>query len=1325
MNLDLLSGELEEYREAREFWMKMLSDAEEVEVLAPDRPVGVQNRDSFYEQRLSLSFTASLAEGLMKWSSEKDSLLYVILLSGIMTALVKLRSNPSVIVGCPTVDGTNWSEPAVNRVLPIYLNIEGSQTVKQLWKELNRTIAAAYGYQFYPIDHVGSEQGLKAAHLCNVACELDPMHDPSILQTCRQSAINGATFSFKKSDQKIWGELIYNADLYSASMMQSLAGSFMHVLDQMVDNPDLQVRNLSLVNNIGIHQLLKEFHPNKGEFPANESVAQLFEEQVHLTPDRTALVCGEKRLSYSELNERADCFAAQLAELGIRRGQVIGIVFDRTPDAVTAMLAVLKAGAAYLPIDPAYPQARINYMLEDSGAAGLITPSKYAGHISYNGCILLIQQNGLEALSSGSETFIDQLAPLHCTEKENTAYVIYTSGSTGMPKGVMVGHQGMANLHTFFRNELGIRESDKIIQFASASFDASIWEMFMAFFTGAELHLIEKETIESYESFTDYVRRSGITVATLPPTYASHLDPCRVSTLRMLVTAGSASDPELAKRWGQHMKYINAYGPTESTVCATFWQTDHLSLSEIDTMRDYLTSVPIGKPILNTEIYIVNREDHLLPVGFMGELCIGGVSLALGYLGREQLTAERFVENPFVPGEVMYKTGDYAKWLPDGNIDFLGRIDHQVKIRGFRIEIGEIEVQLVQHPDISEAHVTAKRDIDGEACLCAYFSPWKGNRTDELKGWLAERLPAFMLPQYYFPLEKLPLTANGKIDTKALPDPAAHDPGGMDAADDPSATATERKLADLWKLTLGKDRASLDDHFFNCGGHSLKAATLITEIHKHFQIQLTLRMLMEAPTLRGMAGAIDLSLESGSLPAIEPAQPRDYYPLSLAQKRMFILNQYEPKQLTYNIPVALRIDGPVDKEKLQKALHELVQRHETLRTSFMLHEGHPVQQIHTETQLRLGYRTIQEYEPGDELQRFTQPFDLAKAPLLRAELLHINANRHVLCLDMHHIISDGVSMSVLIDDMMRLYQNEALEPLRLQYKDFSCWQNEMLDTGRLSEQEAFWLNEFATPAPQLQIQTDYLRQTSSEEEGADEAVKIVLPPEIASGLHTLAASTGSTLYMVLLSAYSVLLSIYSGQTDIVVGTPVAGRSRADLQPLIGMFVNILPIRSKPEYHKTFLEYLAEVKETSLSALEHQDFPFDELVRRLNIARDAGRNPLFDASFALQNMDTDIPAIDGLNMEPVDLNFYQAKFDLTLWAEEKGAEILLALEYRTRLFKRQTAEKLLRDMNRLIGKIIESPHMQVGAIDLRTSEEIKEQERRFIELEAALEIDFEL
>lgn len=1319
MNLKLLSGELEEYREARKYWTDMLSGNEEAEMLASAQPVRLQNPELFREQRLALPIDTQLTEGLLKWSSRKDYLLYVVLLSGVLTTLHKLGTAQAATVGCPAASGSGSdTEAAANRYLPIRLRVDGSHTVKQLWKQLNGIVSDAYQYGYYPIEQLCKEIGIAAADLFHAACLLEPMHHSRI-----QDESIAAAFVFRRSGESVSGELVYNAAVYSEDRMRALARSFMYVLEQMTENPDLPAEALRLVNSDERNRLLTGFHCNQGTFPAGKSVGELFEEQVDLTPDGTALVCGSARLSYRELNARAGTLAEQLRMHGIERGHIAGVVCDRTVNMIIAMLAVIKTGAAYLPIDPYYPQERIRYMLEDSGAAVVITPPQYAGHVPMNGDLRTLQLEQYMLLITGSSASEREMNAGHYPEKKDIAYVIYTSGSTGKPKGVMVGHQGMANLHAFFRNELGIRESDKIVQFASASFDASVWEMFMAFFTGAELHLLAKETIESYEAFTAYACQAEITVATLPPIYASHLEPDRLPALRMLVTAGSASSPEMAGLWGRHLNYVNAYGPTESTICATFWQTGANGSTELLLNLESMRVVPIGKPIINTQIYIVNREQHLLPVGFMGELCIGGVPLALGYLGQDSLTDERFVDNPFVPGEKMYRTGDYARWLPDGNIEFMGRIDHQVKIRGFRIEPGEIEVCLLQHPDIEEACVAAKEDLDGQLCLAAYIAPENGQGTDSLKKWLAERLPPHLMPQYYVPMSKLPLTPSGKVDNKALPHPAVYQSGGKDAASDPGATATERKLAELWKRTLGTDCVSLQDHYFECGGHSLKAAELITEIHRHFQIQLSLRNLMENPTLQGMAGLIERSLGKRPLPYIAPASPMDDYPLSLAQKRLFILNQYHPEQLTYNIPVALRISGPVRIAKLEQALDDLAARHEILRTSFMLLEGNPVQQVQHGIKLCLEFSAIKEHELAAELQRFVQPFDLAKAPLIRACLFGLADEDHVLCLDMHHMISDGISMTVLIHDLMKLYCGKQLEPLSIQYKDYAIWQRDLLESGELAEQETFWLNEFADTASPLQIETDYPRQVSYQSE--DAAVHDVLPANITQSLHAIAFGSGSTLYMVLLSAYSILLSLYSGQKDIVVGTPVAGRSVAELQPLIGMFVNMVAIRSKPGNGKTFTEYLAEVREKALSAFECQDYPFDELVRRLNIPREPGRNPLFDASFALQNMDLRLPEIDGLGIKPVDPAFYRAKFDLTLWAEEEENSIRLMLEYRTGLFKKETAENMLQDLKRIIEVWIDNPQMQLGGIDLRTEEEKEQQQKRMMELEAALEMDFDL
>lgn len=1331
MNLDVLSGELETFREAEKFWRDMLVTGEDVEILVPDRTTSSQMRDIQRErvQILPLVIPESIAVNLQKWSSRKDSLLYVIVLSSIMTVLAKLRSNPQVMVGCPATldsDGSMKGDTP-DRLLPVRFHIDGTQTVKQLWKELNVTLQSAYSYQFYPLEQLVKGSSLGAHQLGQVVCEFEPMHGVQVGRPDFRSEINGVVFSFRRRGEMIEGVMKYNGELYTSSMMESLAAASIHMLQQMAACPDLQLQELSIVNEREKKRLLGEFHPNKGEFPEILTVRELFEEQVQQSPNRTALVYGDTALTYDELNERADKFAGQLEETGIKPGHVVGVVCDRSPDMVAVMLAIFKTGAAYMPIDPDYPKGRIHYMLEDSGAACLVTPSELSIEFSFGGCLLQVQEDKLVKVSElTEESEHTHIRP--ASVQEDTAYVIYTSGSTGQPKGVMVGHPGMANLQLFFRSQLGITENDRIVQFASASFDASIWEMFMAFFTGAELHLLSKETIETYSAFTEYIRRTEITVMTLPPTYAVHLEPAEMPTIRMLITAGSASTPDLARRYSKHANYVNAYGPTESTICATVWQTGGPAGTDLnETTGNLPAKVPIGKPIRNTQIYIVNDEQQLLPVGFTGELCIGGVSLAQGYLGRDRMTAERFVDNPFAPGELMYKSGDYAKWLSDGNIEFIGRIDHQVKIRGFRIETGEIETRLLEHPQLREVFVTAKNNANEEAELYAYFTRAGEEQIADgvLQQWLAERLPSYMIPQYFILLDDMPLTPNGKIDTKALPEPFLYcNSSGLDALSDPEATVTERRLAELWKLTLGIAHVGLEDHYFHRGGHSLKAAQLISEIYKEFQVQLPLRKLMEVPVLREMAAEIDQSQGNGNLPPIHAAPPRSFYPLSLAQKRLFILNQYAPDQLTYNLPVALRIVGPVQKERLQKAIQELVRRHEALRTSFRLHEGQPVQCVHDELSIEMGYRSISENNLKEQLRQLVRPFDLAELPLLRVELLHLTDENHVLCLDMHHIISDGVSMSVLIDDLLALYQEEVRSPLRLQYKDYACWQNQMLGDGHLAEQEQFWLNEFTEPAPLLQIPTDYPRQ--SEEGIVDDAVTTVLSQEDSLSLRSLAINTESTLYMILLAAYSLLLSKVSGQKDIVVGTPVAGRSRTELMPLIGMFVNILPIRSRPEDQKTIMEYLSEVRMTALTALEYQDYPFDELVRKLKVERETGRNPLFDASFAMQNMELELRAPEGLKIEPVDVIAYRAKFDLTLWAEESGLsdDIKLTLEYRTSLFKKETAETLIECLGRVIKQMVDQPNCTIGQIDLRSSEEIEEQERRLMELEAALEMDFE-
>ncbi|MFZ5987609.1 MAG: amino acid adenylation domain-containing protein [Bacillota bacterium] len=911
-------------------------------------------------------------------------------------------------------------------------------------------------------------------------------------------------------------------------------------------------------------------------------------------------------------------------------------------------------------------------------------------------------QYDLKVLDSFEDT-----CPVSMANPQNLAYIIYTSGTTGMPKGVMVEHKGVANLKALFDNVLGLNEQDKVIHFASISFDASVWDIFTGLLTGASLYIMPGEVIGSYGKFEEFLDKNKITFATLPPTYLVNLDPDRITSLRKLITAGSAASIELLEKWKDRVEYRNGYGPTESTVCATLWKHD----------REYRISntVPIGKPANNIRVYIVDKNNNLQPVGVEGELCIAGVPVARGYLKRPELTAEKFIQSPFVPGERMYKSGDLARWLPDGNIEFLGRKDQQVKIRGFRIEAGEIEYQLLQHGAVKEAAVIARGDED--KYLCAYFTAHEELTTIELKDFLARRLPDYMIPLYFVQLDSMPLTSNSKVDIKALPDPEGRKNVG--AAYVEPKNEIEEELVRIWKDILGVEKIGIDDDFFELGGHSLKATALVTNIHRSFNTEIQLKEVFEAHTIRGLAERIKSagqSIYSSIRPAKIPQNcPDGYYPASSSQKRLYTINQYEGIGTGYNMPAAVVIEGKLDKEHMEETLRKLIERHESLRTSFETIEGEVMQRVHRKADLEIDYLDItdegkmsRDYEKGSIdgiIKAFIRPFDLSAAPLMRAGLVKTAMDRYVLMLDMHHIISDGMSMNVLIKEFAYLYEGRTLPELRIQYKDFAVWQNELFKTEAMKKQEEYWQSTFIGDIPVLDMPCDYARPSMQSFEGDRLSFKI--DRELTAGLNSLASKTGTTLYMVMLAAYNILLSKYTGQEDIVVGSPIAGRHHPDLENIIGFFVNTLALRNHPEDNKTFMEFLSELRKNTLTAFENQDYQFEQLVDSLAIPRDLSRNPLFDTMFVMQNLGSSEISIPDLKFTSLDIDYRTSKFDLKMEAMEWDDEIRMGIEYKTKLFDRQTIERLAQHYTNILRSIVNCPELTLSKISLMPDEEKKQ------------------
>ncbi|WP_277884426.1 amino acid adenylation domain-containing protein [Paenibacillus polymyxa] len=1120
-------------------------------------------------------------------------------------------------------------------------------------------------------------------------------------------------------------DFAYNAQVFDHQSVSQIQGHLLQLLDQIIANPDSLIETMDLLTKQEREHIIQVWGNTTAEYQREQTIHGLFEEQVLQTSDQTAVYFEGQQLTYHELNERANRLARTLRSYGVKADSLVSLMTERSVDMIVGILGILKAGGAYIPIDPTYPEERIRYMLDDSGTELLLTQQHLTEKVLFGGKVLVLdgEQDGVASDTRKEDVRGEMLSVYHqngsnleaVSGPNDLAYVIYTSGTTGQPKGVMLEHHGLSNLKTYFEQELSIGLSDRVIMFASYSFDTSCSEIIQSLLCGATLYIPCSETILNFERFEQYMAACRITIATLPPTYAVYLNPDRMPDLRVLLTAGSASNAELVSKWKDRVDYYNAYGPTENSVATSHWPVSREN-SEPGGI------ISIGRPVPNHRVYMVDIHGNLSPAGVPGELCVSGPGLARGYLNRPELTKEKFVANLFAAEEVgyerMYRTGDLARWLPDGNIEYLGRIDHQVKIRGYRIELGEIEAQIIKVDGIKESIVIARADQQGDYHLAAYYVAEKEISGSMMLNLLNEKLPNYMVPSYFIQLQNMPLTPNGKIDRKALPAPE----DSLQSRADYVAPRTwvEVKLAQIWQDVLGLEQVGVKENFFEIGGHSLRATTLASKIHKELNKPLPLRSIFEAPTIEQLAAVME-GLDQVAYASIPVTEERSFYPLSSAQKRLYVLHQFDPNDVNYNMPSVLQVSGPLDVKRVEDVFRQLITRHATLRTRFELVDSEPMQWIEDTVPFEVEYTKVQaegatvdtmvSKEAQERVQQFVRPFDLQAAPLLRVGLVDLGVQgaeqepQHLLMLDMHHIVSDGVSMGVLTDEFVRLYDGEELSPLRIQYKDYAVWQQSEAHQEWMLRQETYWLDTFRGELSVLDLPTDFARPSIRSTAG--DTVVFGLEHEASERLKGLAAHTGSTLYMVLLAAYTALLHQYSGQEDIVVGTPIAGRPHADLEPILGMFVGTLALRNYPTAEHTFRSYVEEVKVCALQAYEHQDYPFEELVEKLNVKRDMSRHPLFDTMFTLQTTEEGELQLADLSFCPYGLEQTPAKFDLTLEAREEEAGIQFGLQYATALYERETVERMTRHFVRLAEAVAANPDAKLGELELITAEETEQ------------------
>ncbi|MCK4257387.1 MAG: amino acid adenylation domain-containing protein [Halanaerobiales bacterium] len=1264
---------------------------------------------SFIGDRIIFEADNNLRKQLKKLESSNQTTLYIVLLASYSILLSKYAGQNEVILGSPLagrqhVDLENVVGMFVN-TLAMRNKITGDQTFIEFLEQVKEDTFKAFENQDYQfemlVDQLNLSKNMSRTPVFDVMFALQNGTDVELQM--QDFKLVPYDFDFKVAkfdltlnaleiDGKIRFDLEYCTKLFKRVTIEQMAEHFLKILREVTVNPEQKISEIELLLEDEKQKLLCEFNKTEVSYPEEKTICQFFEEQVEKNPDNIAVKFEDKHLTYRELNAKANQLARKLRNKGVSQNKVVGIQANRSLKMLVGVLAIVKAGGCYLPIDVDYPESRVKFMIEDSNVHILVIEKEIMESLSFAKEIINL---GDEGLYSGDDSNLELI-----NQPNDLIYIIYTSGSTGQPKGVMIEHKNVNRLISN-SNMLIINEDERIMQTGSLAFDASTFEIWGSLLNGATLYLISKDDQLSADKFGKKLKDNQISMIWLTAPFFNQLveeDLSIFSELKTLIVGGDALSVKhinLVRTKYPNLTIINGYGPTESTTFTTYFKID----------KEYQENIPLGYPVSNTQVYILDENNQLQPVGVPGELVISGDGLARGYLNRPELTKEKFVQNPFVPGERMYKTGDLARWRRDGKLEFLGRIDHQVKIRGFRIEIGEIETYLLRHSEIKETVVVVKVDDNDNKYLVAYFVSDREISVSEIRTYMKEELPNYMIPSHFVQLEKLPLTSNGKVNRKVLPDVDGNIKVGTDYV--APTNEIEIKLAEIWSDILNIDRIGVNDNFFELGGHSLKATTLSSRISKEFKVAITLQRIFKEPTIRELAAYI-LEEEKSIYKRIEPIEEREYYPISSAQKRMFVINQFENQTTGYNIPGMMFIEGKFNRDRFEEAFSKVIERHESLRTSFESLNGEIVQIVHQDVDFEITYLTANENELEKIAFDFIKPFDLTQAPLIRVGVLTIK-ECHLLMIDMHHIISDGTSMGVLSKDFIKFYNGIEVPKLRVQYKDFANWQNEFF-IEHIQKQEEYWL-ERLTEISVLDLPTDNQRPAEMSYEG--ERINFTLNDELTKQLKELAKRTGATLYMVLLAIYNVFLHKYTAQEDIIIGSPIAGRNHADLEDMIGMFVNTLALRNYPIKDKVFKEFLVEVKADTLETFENQDYPFEMLVDKLDLERDLSRNPIFDTLFVMQNINQIEAEIGDLRLIPFEFDNKISKFDLSLNVSERDKELEMGFEYRTKLFKEETIKRMAGHLINIIKQVVSNPEITLKEIEIISQEEKEEILTHFI------------
>ncbi len=1395
------------------YWKQQLGGNLPILQLPTDRPRPAMQ--TFRGRRKSFSLSTKLTEALNTLSRNEDVTLFMTLLAAFKTLLHRYSGQEDILVGSPIA---NRNRNEIEQLIGFFVNtlvlrtdIDGNPSFRELLRRVREVTLGAYAHQDMPFDLLVEElqpqRDLSYTPLFQVMFVLQNAPKSEIelsgltlsfLDNNSETAMFDLTLYMEETEEGLVGTFEYNTDLFEDNTICRMVGHLQTLLEGIVANPQARLSQLPLLTEPERQTLLVEWNNQKADYPQEQCIHQLFEAQVEWTPDAVAVVFEDVEtqyvtsLTYRELNTRANQLAHYLRSaklscsdsLGVRPEVLVGICMERSLEMVIGLLGILKAGGAYVPLDPNYPQERLAFMLSDSQVPVLLTQQRLLEKLPEHKAQVICLDTDWNIIAQQSQN-----NPINISETDNLAYVIYTSGSTGQPKGVFGLHRGAINRFHWMWQNFPFAEREICCQKTSLNFVDSVWEIFGPLLQGIPTVIIPDQAVKDPQQFIATLARNYVTRLVLVPSLLRvflntyEFLQLQLPKLKLWISSGEALSKDLLGQFQQSLPdstLLNLYGSSEVSADVTCYSfTPQNSLT---------TSVSIGRVIANTQIYILDSNRQPVPIGVPGEIYVGGEQLARGYLNNPELTIEKFIPNPFSDFELgntqenlesseiielqnksnnlkskiqnpkwnrLYKTGDLARYLPDGNIEFLGRIDHQVKVRGFRIELGEIEAVISQHPAVQETVVVVSADEADSQRLVAYIAPHSEQtlRITELRHFLESKLPNYMQPTAFVMLETLPLTPNGKVDRQALSSVEATQ---LLSASDFIAPSTpiEEILAGIWTEVLGIEKIGIHDNFFELGGHSLIATRVISQIRQVFQVELPLRRLFEEPTVAGLAKDIDKSIKTGlgvESTNIERISRSQQLPLSFAQQRLWFLTQLEPNSPFYNIPAAVRLEGQLNLQALQQSFNEILRRHEALRTNFHTIEGQPLALISPVTSLELPIFDISELSANQretQVQQLIsaeaqQPFDLNSDLLLRVKLLRLSEQEHIVLLTMHHIASDGWSTGILVHELATLYQAfcdrpsggccgyevttaaapppaqnledfapppgarssrqpSPLTELPIQYVDFAAWQRQWLQGEVLQSQISYWRKQLEDAPHRLELPTDHPRPAVGTLRSATYSFE--LSQELSVALNKLSQQQGCTLFMTLLAAFQTLLSHYTGSEDIVIGSAIANRNRAEIEGLIGFFVNTLVLRTNLAGNPTFKELLTRVRQMALGAYAHQDLPFEQLVEELQPQRDLSHTPLFQIMFVLQNAPMPALELPGLTLSFLPSQSGSSQFDLTLEMTETAQGIFGTLHYCTDLFEASTIIRMAGHLQTLLEGIVTNPELRLWELPLITEPE---------------------